>query len=166
MSIKSFERFSASVYDSISTNMWYASDAQITGVQKIMKRWKKKISHEQWKDLYVVVLSIWTTSVLNQNSIIIRELMDPGRVATHLIDLPCAELPEDYVFVALDNLARIVQDNVAAEMVFPTDQEVADALKGTEDLLSDTILEQLEEGSANYNRSGTFGGNPKLSAAI
>ncbi|MEH0059519.1 MULTISPECIES: hypothetical protein [Auritidibacter] len=152
VSIKSFERFSASVYDSIPTNMWYASDAQITGVQKIMKRWKKKIAHAQWKDVYVVVLSIWTTSVLNQNSIIIRELMDPTRVGTHLIYLPCAELPEDYVFVALDNIARIVQDNVAAEMVFPTDQEVADALKGTEDLLSDTILEQLGEGSSDDSR--------------
>ncbi|AMD88206.1 hypothetical protein AXF14_12215 [Actinomyces radicidentis] len=78
--------------------------------------------------------------------------MGPDRVATHLIDLPCAELPEDYVFVALDNLARIVQDNVAAEMVFPADQEVADALKGTEDLLSDTILEQLGEGSSHDSR--------------
>ncbi|GAA1754824.1 hypothetical protein [Aeromicrobium alkaliterrae] len=145
VSIASFEQFSASVYPSIRTNMKFAADAQIRGVRKIMKKWKKQIGEKGWKDLYVVVLSIWTTSVLNQNSIIIRTLMDPGSVDSHLIDLPAAEFPADPVFVALDNLARIVQDNVAAEMVFPTDQVVADALKGPEDLLSQTILGELDE---------------------
>lgn len=143
VSIRSFEMFSGSVYDCIRTNMWYASEAQITGVSKTMKRWRKKVGDQHWQDLYVVVLSIWTTSVLNQNSIIVREFMDSRAVDTHLIDIPTAETPDDYLYVALDNLARIVQDNVAAEMVFPTDQEIADALKGTEDLLSDTIIQQL-----------------------
>lgn len=56
----------------------------------------------------------------DQNSISIRELMDSHRVSTYLRDLPCAELPEDYVFVASDNLARSVQNTVAPEMIFPT----------------------------------------------
>ncbi|WP_354597356.1 hypothetical protein R1Y80_16855 [Streptomyces sp. JL1001] len=47
------------------------------------------------------------------------------------------------MFTALDNLVRIVQDNVAAEMVFPKDTKAADALKGKEDLLSDEILIHL-----------------------
>lgn len=143
VSIRSFQAFAGGVYDSIRTNMWHASDAQITGVRTTLNRWKKQVGAAQWKDLYVVVLSIWTTSVLNQNSIIIREFMNPANVDTHLIDIPTAEIPDDYVYVALENLARIVQDNVAAEMIFPTDQKVADALKGTEDLLSDTILQQM-----------------------
>ncbi len=46
--------------------------------------------------------------------------MDSHRVSTYLRDLPCAELPEDYVFVASDNLARSVQNTVAPEMIFPT----------------------------------------------
>ncbi|MFF4229723.1 hypothetical protein [Streptomyces sp. NPDC001820] len=41
---------------------------------------------------------------------------------------------------ALDNLARIVQDNIAAQMVFSSAQDVADALKGKEDQLSKEIL--------------------------
>jgi hypothetical protein len=139
----SIQMFSAKVYPSIRTNMTYAAAAQISGVEGLMRKWRDMIGEEAWEDLYTVVLSIWTTSELNQASIIIRRLMNPAKVATHLIDLPTVEIPRDPIFVALDNLARIVQDNVSAEMVFPTDPVIADAFKGKEDLLSVEILHQL-----------------------
>jgi hypothetical protein len=75
----------------------------------------------------------------NQNTIIIRTFMDEKRVATHLIDIATAEKPADPIHVALDNLGRIVMDNVAAEMIFPTDRVLADSLKGPQDLLSNVI---------------------------
>ncbi|MFD4771876.1 hypothetical protein [Streptomyces niveus] len=140
----SFEEFSARTYPGIRTNMTYAAAAQISGVEGLMRKWRATIGEEAWKDLYTVVLSIWTTSELNQASIIIRRCMNPAKVATHLIDLPTVEVPRDPIFVALDNLARIVQDRVSAEMVFPTDPVVADAFKGKEDLLSVEILHQIE----------------------
>lgn len=143
-SIKGFEKYAASVFDAIRVNMQYASMAQIEAVNTLIGSWKAKVGEQEWKKLYTVVLSIWTTSVENQNTIILRTLMDPDNLDTHLIDIPTAEFPDDPVFVALDNLARIVQDNVAAEMIFPSDQEIADALKGTEDLLSGTILKLLD----------------------
>ncbi|TNV16062.1 hypothetical protein FIC94_11575 [Ochrobactrum teleogrylli] len=149
ISIKEFKKFTASIHDNISTNMRFAADAQIKGVSQTLERWKKEIGDRHWKNLYVVVLSIWTTSVLNQNSIIIRDFMNPKQVDTHLIDLPTAQTPDDYIYVALDNLARIVQDNVAAELVFPTDEDLADALKGTQDLLSEMILGMLDDDSSN-----------------
>ncbi|WP_206309584.1 hypothetical protein [Streptomyces sp. A0642] len=141
----SFEEFSARTYPGIRVNMRYAAAAQISGVQGLMRRWRAAIGEEAWENLYTVVLSIWTTSELNQASIIIRRCMNPAKAATHLIDLPTVEVPRDPVFVALDNLARIVQDNVSAELVFPTDPVVADAFKGKEDLLSVEILEQMGE---------------------
>ncbi|MFD3652167.1 hypothetical protein [Streptomyces sp. NPDC058620] len=139
----SFQEFSGRVYPSIRTNMTYAAEAQILGVEGLMRRWRDRIGHVAWQDLYAVVMSIWTTSELNQASVIIKQCMNPAKVATHLIDLPTVEVPRDPVFVALDNLARIVQDKVAAEMVFPTDPVVADAFKGKEDLVSGEILRQL-----------------------
>ncbi len=139
----SFTDFTAGVYRDVRTNMRHAARAQIAGVEAVMRRWRRRVGEERWPDLYVVVLSLWTTSVLNQNSILVERFMAPAAAASHLIDLPTAETPADPVATALDNLARIVQDNVAAELVFPADQEVADALKGREDLLSDTIQEQL-----------------------
>ncbi|WP_314617031.1 twin-arginine translocation signal domain-containing protein [Streptomyces stackebrandtii] len=146
--IRSFEDFSHSVYAGIRTNMRYAAEAQITGVQGVLRTWRARIGEEAWQDLYTVVLSQWATSELNQNSIIIRPCMNPAKVATHLIDLPAAEPLSDPVFVALDNLARIVQDNIAAELVFPSDHAAADALKGPQDLLADEILDQLDAATA------------------
>ncbi|MFD8975509.1 twin-arginine translocation signal domain-containing protein [Streptomyces sp. NPDC059593] len=146
--IRSFEDFSHSVYAGIRTNMRYAAEAQIAGVQGVLRTWRARIGEEAWQDLYTVVLSQWATSELNQNSIIIRPCMNPAKVATHLIDLPAAEPLSDPVFVALDNLARIVQDNIAAELVFPSDRTAADALKGPQDLLADEILDQLGAATA------------------
>ncbi|MEV8312323.1 hypothetical protein AB0P36_34795 [Streptomyces flavidovirens] len=142
-SMQQFEDFSGSVYGDIRVNMEFASRVQIQGVEDIMTRWRAKVGEAGWKELYVVVLSIWTTSVLNQNSIILKQYLNPDTVDTHLLDIVTAEFPADSVSLALDNLARIVQDNIAAEMVFSTDQRVADALKGKEDLLSQEILIQL-----------------------
>ncbi|GAA2930520.1 hypothetical protein [Streptomyces enissocaesilis] len=152
----SFNRFAATVYPSIRVNMTFAATAQITGIEGLMKRWRTLIGEKAWSDLYVTVLSIWTTAELNQASIIIRRTMNQAKVDTHLIDLPTVETPSDSIAVALDNLARIVQDNVAAEMVFNTDLKVADALKGKEDLLSDEILQQIG-GTAPTARTAAFG---------
>ncbi|HWU09703.1 MAG TPA: hypothetical protein VN520_25555, partial [Streptomyces sp.] len=152
----SFNTFAATVYPSIRVNMTFAATAQITGIEGLMKRWRTLIGEKAWSDLYVTVLSIWTTAELNQASIIIRRTMNQAKVDTHLIDLPTVETPSDPIFVALDNLARIVQDNVAAEMVFNADLKVADALKGKEDLLSDEILQQIG-GSAPAATTAAFG---------
>ncbi|WP_437041751.1 hypothetical protein [Streptomyces sp. enrichment culture] len=152
----SFNQFAATVYPSIRVNMTFAATAQITGIEDLMKRWRTLIGEQAWSDLYVTVLSIWTTAELNQASIIIRRTMNQAKVGTHLIDLPAVETPSDPIAVALDNLARIVQDNVAAEMVFNSDPEVADALKGKEDLLSDEILQQIG-GTAPTADAAAFG---------
>ncbi|MFF2324795.1 MULTISPECIES: hypothetical protein [unclassified Streptomyces] len=141
--MRSFESFTAGVNDALGTNMRYATRAQIDGVHDLMKRWRDQVGTKDWPGLYIVVLSIWTTSALNQNSIVVKQFMDPATAESHLIDLPTAQPPADPVFVALDNVARIVQDNVAAEMVFPVDRRLADALKGPEDLLAQEILHQL-----------------------
>ncbi|MFC0692879.1 hypothetical protein [Paraburkholderia humisilvae] len=138
-SIESFDALTAGVHDDIATNMRIAGEAQVDGVSALLTRWKAQLGEKNWKNLYAVVLSMWTTMIDNQNSIIIRKFMNQKRVATHLIDISTAEKPADPIRVALDNLGRIVMDNVAAEMVFPTDRVLADSLKGPQDLLSNVI---------------------------
>ncbi|RKE23632.1 hypothetical protein [Streptomyces sp. TLI_171] len=141
--MRSFEDFSGSVRADIGTTMGWAANGQVEGVKDVMTRWRARVGEKDWADLYVVVMAIWTTSALNHNSIVLRQYMNQAKVDSHLIDLMMAQFPADPVDVALDNLARIVQDNVAAEMVFPLDQELADALKGQEDLLAPAIRRQL-----------------------
>ncbi|MFJ9854736.1 hypothetical protein [Streptomyces sp. NPDC101150] len=146
--MKSYQDFSKAAFPNVEKNMYWASKAQIAGVQALMKKWRAQIGEAAWSDMYVGVLSQWTTSVLNQNTIIIGPCMDAKKVATHLIDFPTTSTPADPVFTVLDNIARIVQDNIAAELVFVSDTEIADALKGKQDLLSTEILDQLKTPSA------------------
>ncbi|MGW4164005.1 hypothetical protein [Streptomyces sp. NPDC004788] len=141
--MKQFEDATGAVYGDIRTNMSYAAKVQIEAVNALMTRWKNQLG-ARWNDVYIAVFSMWTTSVDNQNTIIIRPHMNPDRAATHLIDIISDQLPvTDAVNVALENIARIVQDNIAAEMVFSVDQKVASSLKGKQDLLSEEILGQL-----------------------
>jgi hypothetical protein len=145
--IDSFEMFTSKAQRAIHTNMKFAAEAQISGVQALLRRWRGQLGPDQWRKLYAVVLAIWTTEVRNQNWLVLREMMDPTTVDRHLITLSTAAPAEDTVAVALDNLARIVQDNVAAAMIFPNsskeDRAEATALAGPEDLLSDTIEKSL-----------------------
>ncbi|MFF7203218.1 hypothetical protein [Streptomyces sp. NPDC008141] len=143
--MKSYQDFAKAAFANVGINMEHASAAQIAGVQALLKKWRAQIGEAAWADLYVGVLSQWTTSVLNQNTIIIKPHMNAKKVDTHLIDFPTTSPPADPVFTVLDNIARIVQDNIAAELVFVSDTVIADALKGKQDLLSTEILEQLEK---------------------
>ncbi|MFI9804088.1 hypothetical protein ACIHEJ_06900 [Streptomyces sp. NPDC052301] len=154
-SMDAFEAFSADVYPSIRTNMYYSSRYQIDGVSALMIRWRKQVGDPAWSNLYVLVFSLWTTFELNQNSIILKNFMDQSKVDSHLIDLMTAQTVGDPVAVGLDNLARIVMDNIAAEMVFSTDQSTADALKGRPDLLSTEILKLLGEAGTGANTASS-----------
>lgn len=138
-SIESFEKFTADVAKDIKINMHFAAEAQVQGVENVLKKWKEVLGPEKWKNLYAIVLAIWTTEYKNQNWLILNQMMDQKMVDSHLITISIGSFSEDTVPIALDNLARIVQDNVAAAMIFSTDAKLGDALKGPEDLLSSAI---------------------------
>ncbi len=142
-SIDSFEKFTGKIQKAIHTNMKLAAEAQITGVETLLRRWRDQLGDKQWKKLYAVVLAIWTTELRNQNWLLLKHMMDPETVDSHLITLSTTGPDENTVPVALDNLARIVQDNVAAAMIFPNDTKAdhdrASSLAGPDDLLADTI---------------------------
>lgn len=48
--IRSFENFSCGVYADIRTNMRYAAEAQIAGVQGVLRRWRARIGEKAWQD--------------------------------------------------------------------------------------------------------------------
>ncbi|MEU5428788.1 hypothetical protein AB0H73_24810 [Streptomyces olivoreticuli] len=143
--MQGFQDFSSAVYGHIQTTMYWASKAQIEGVHALLKRWRAQLGEPAWSELYVLIFELWTTAALNQNAVIIKPCMDQKRADSHLINQMIAQFPSDPVATALDNLARIVQDNIAAEMVFPTAPDVATALAGEEDLLAQEILKQLKD---------------------
>jgi hypothetical protein len=104
-----------------------------------LRGWKRHLG-QAWIDLYAVVLVIWTTEIDNQNELILRTEMDSEHVDDHLIILGTAAMTEDTVDAAMDNLGQIVQDDVAAALIFSNpdalDTLLGKNLKGPEDLLS------------------------------
>jgi hypothetical protein len=147
-SIESFERFTGQIQDAIQNNMRFAVQAQLDGVLPLLRRWRSQLGPVKWKQLYAVVMAIWTTQERNQNWLLLKSMMDPETVDNHLITISTAAPEENTVAVALENLARIVQDNLAASMVFSTgskfDVDHATSLVGTDDLLAGTIEEMLK----------------------
>ncbi|MCE0444832.1 hypothetical protein LT493_04635 [Streptomyces tricolor] len=138
-----FNRFAATVYPSIRVNMTFAATAQITGIEALMKRWRALIGEQAWSDLYVTVLSIWTTSDLNQASIIIRRTMNQAKVDTHLIDLPTVETPRTRSpWPWTTSHASSGTTSPPRWSSTPTSRSPT-PLKGKEDLLSDEILKQI-----------------------
>ncbi len=140
-SIEGFQTFTRAVHVAIETNMTLAAQDLVVGVQRQLTAWKQMLGAEAWKQLYVVILAIWTTAVRNQHWVILRDAMDPETVDDHLITISVGEPDEITVPVALDNLARIVQDNLAAVMVFSAPPQEAHQVELADptDLLADAV---------------------------
>jgi hypothetical protein len=108
--------------------MNFAAQALVDGVEKQLAAWREEMGERAWKDLCAVILVIWTTEAQNQHHEILRRLMHQKTVEERLLAIGVGEQEADMVAVALDNLARIVQDNVAAGLILPTDSELAERL--------------------------------------
>jgi hypothetical protein len=137
--IAGFKQFSTSVHVPILVNMGFAAEALVSGIEPRLAEWRKEMGEDEWRDLYVVVLAIWTTESQNQHYEILKRVMYRKTVAERLIVIAVGEQEPDMLAVALDDLARIVQDNVAAGLILPTDPELARTLAGTKDLLADAV---------------------------
>jgi hypothetical protein len=138
-----FEEFSASLHESILINMGVAAGALVDGVEILLAEWRKEMGEEDWSNLYAVILVIWTTEAQNQHYEILRRLMDQKTVKERLLVIGVGEQEPDMLGVALDNLARIVQDNVAAGLILPTDSNLAKTLAGPKDLLADAVEKKM-----------------------
>jgi hypothetical protein len=140
-SIDEFQAFTSAVHVAIETNMRLAAEDLVVGVQRQLTTWKQMLGAEAWKELYVVILALWTTAIRNQHWVILRDAMDAEAVDDHLITIPVGDPDEITIPVALDNLARIVQDKLAAIMVFsaPSQQALQVGLADPTDLLADAV---------------------------
>jgi hypothetical protein len=153
VTVEDFKRYTEPLEEAIAESLALAGKLQVESVRHLLHNWKEELG-EAWRDVYAVVLVIWTTEVNNQHYLILQSEMDPDRVEDHLIVLGTAESADDTVEVALENLGQIVQDNIAAALVFSRpddlDTELGTALKGPEDLLSWAVKKALKRKQAAY----------------
>lgn len=154
VTVEDFKGYTSPLESSIAENLTVAGKLQVKSIRALLQQWKERLKGD-WKDLYAVVLVIWTTEVNNQHYLILRSEMDPSRVEDHLIVLGTATPADDTVEVALENLGQIVQDNIAAALVFSNpdelDTDLGTSLKGPEDLLAWAVKKALKRKQRNYS---------------
>jgi len=77
--------------------------------------WKDNtLTEEEWKELYVVIPTVWAVDKENPRKEMFRQLMSPGRAETHLIT---SEYPRNHE-EARTLLGRIVADRAIGRFVF------------------------------------------------
>jgi hypothetical protein len=154
VTVEDFKDYTGPLESAIAKNLTIAGELQVKSIRALLERWKDRLKGD-WKDLYAVVLVIWTTEVNNQHYLILKSEMDSSRVEDHLIVLGTATMVDDTVDVALENLGQIVQDNIAAALVFSSpdelDTDLGTSLKGPEDLLAWAVKKALKRKHQTYS---------------
>ena len=83
-------------------------------IRQIMDWRDNTLTEEEWKELYVVIPTVWAVDKENPRKEMFRQLMSPGRAETHLIT---SEYPRNHE-EARTLLGRIVADRAIGRFVF------------------------------------------------
>lgn len=100
--------------------MQEATSLQANSIIRQIQHWKDNVlSPQEWRELYVVIPTVWPVHDRNPRKEIFKRLMHPDRVETHLI---CSEWPRDHGEVRT-LLGRIVGDRAIGRLVFGDETE-------------------------------------------
>mmetsp|Transcript_838 Transcript_838/g.1278 ORF Transcript_838/g.1278 Transcript_838/m.1278 type:complete len:420 (-) Transcript_838:25-1284(-) len=95
--------------------MQEATSLQANSTIRQIQHWKDTVlSPQEWRELYVVIPTVWAVDRNNPRKEIFQRLMHPDRVETHLIT---SEWPRDHGEVRT-LLGRIVGDRAIGRLVF------------------------------------------------
>lgn len=100
--------------------MQEATSLQANSIICQIQHWKDNLlSPQEWKELYVVIPTVWAVDKENPRKEIFKRMMHPDRVETHLIT---SEWPRDHG-EARTLLGRIVGDRAIGRLVFGDETE-------------------------------------------
>ena len=139
-----FITFSEQVFPFIEESMFNAARLQVQDTIPELLKWKRKLN-EKWRDLYVLIPTIWPVAGRNPRQQIFEKIMNQERIKTHIIMLEGASNTDE----ALTSLGRIVVDRTVGRLVFGTRTAVARsmvcALSTPRDIVSDACEAALRE---------------------
>lgn len=105
----------------IKACMKAATKCQADNCVKQIVQWKNMLGEEAWRDLYVVIPTVWAVEKENPRKEMFKQLMDPERVHSHIIT---SEYPRDQS-EARTLLGRVVGDRAIGRLVFGLDSVVS-----------------------------------------
>lgn len=109
-----WEQLNRDNFPRIKACMKAATKAQADACVKQIVKWRDMLGEEAWRDLYVVIPTVWAVGGENPRKEMFRQLMDAERVDTHIIS---SEFPRDHSD-ARTLLGRVVGDRAIGRFVF------------------------------------------------
>jgi len=138
-----WRQFNAKNVDGIQKLMTEATRIQAELNLTAMLEWKSMMGAKLWRDLYVVIPTIWPVSAHNPRFELFRNIMDEDKVSTNII---MSEFPKN-ISECRTMLGRVVGDRGMARFVFGFESEKAKinavALSTEVDFLSDDFIPAL-----------------------
>ena len=124
--------------------MQAATKEQADANVKALMKWKNRLGSKLWRELYVVIPTVWPMSRTNTRLELFRGLLDHDRVETNIF---CSEYPRT-TDEARELLGRIVGDRGIARLVFGTDchsmRMKTVALSTEVDVVSDDAIPNIQ----------------------
>ena len=94
-----------------------ATQAQADACVKQLVDWREMMGPSEWRELYVVIPTVWAVNAENPRKAMVQQLMDEDRVDTHIIT---TEYPRNQA-EARTLLGRVVGDRGIGRFVFGDD---------------------------------------------
>jgi len=117
LDLSAWEQLNNDNFPRIKACMKAATKCQADSCVKQIVHWKNMLGEEAWRDLYVVIPTVWAVGKENPRKEMFRQLMDPERVHSHIIT---SEYPRDHS-EARTLLGRVVGDRAIGRLVFGLD---------------------------------------------
>lgn len=144
-SLDAFEDYARTIRPLIREGMDIAAKLQMEACMTALLKWKAELGPEAWRQLHVVVTTIWPVSEHSPRWQLFRTIMDPETVDTHLIVGEGVRSAED----ARDLVGRIVADRLAARLILGIDDErgqrMTQCISSRTDVVADSAYRALQE---------------------
>ena len=121
LDLSAWDQLNKENFPRIKICMKEATKAQADACVKQIVKWRDMLGVEAWRDLYVVIPTVWAVDGENPRKEMFEQLMDADRIQTHIIS---SEYPRDQSD-ARTLLGRVVGDRAIGRFVFGVDALVS-----------------------------------------
>lgn len=134
--VEQLTAFTGAMLPDLQTAIINAARLQAHAALPELRKWKEELGPSLWRELHVLIPTVWPVSEINPRQQVLAQLMDPDRVRTHIIKAEGAHSIEE----ARTTLGRVVGDRTLAALVFsdatPDERGMVCALSTPRDFLS------------------------------
>ena len=117
LDIQQWQQLNQINFPRIKQCMKAATQAQADACVKQLVDWREMMGPSEWRELYVVIPTVWAVNAENPRKAMVQQLMDEDRVNTHIIT---TEYPRNQA-EARTLLGRVVGDRGIGRFVFGDD---------------------------------------------